>query len=354
MLRRRQKGWLGIDIGSASVKVAQLARSAAGIQVLARSMVPRSLATNTPDEEQDAEKLWSACGEIRTAISLDHGFRGRQAAAAMPMGLCEVHQLDNLALEEAGLDAVVRRAIGAVTQCSTDHLEFDIWPAEAMNVTAAQRWNVLAVARPWSDQIYQDVATSSLSCRTIDGLPHALARAIKLTAQDQALPPIAALDWGFGQATLCIVTEGRPVYVRALKDCSLERTLSGIAQELAVTTAEALLLLQTHGIHRQASDGNEEVTSLLAELTTEPLRQLEQELARTISHIGFQRKAIAPQQLLLFGGGALTRGLARHLRQRLHLETKVWSLGENHPAASPEDCVYGTAMALSALAWEDS
>ena len=354
MMRRRQTGWLGIDIGSASVKVAQLARDGAGLHVLARTIVPRSAQVLAGEEEQETEKLWSASGEIRAALALDGAFRGRQAAVAMPMGLCDVHHIENLSVEEAGLDAVVRRAIEAVTQSSADHLEFDIWPAENNSqAAAAQRWNVLAVARPWSDQVYHDVVGSRLACRTIDGLPHALARAVNLTASEHPLPPVAALDWGFGQATLCIVAEGRPVYVRCLKDCSLERTLTAIATELNVTIPEAHLLLGQHGIRRQSTETIDEVTVLVGELITEPLRQLEQELTRTISHIGFQRKAIAPQQLLLFGGGALTRGLARHLTQRLRLETHVWSLGQEHPEATKQDCLFGTALALSALAWEE-
>ena len=353
MIRRRQTGWLGIDIGSASVKVAQLARDSAGVHVLARTIVPRTAQIVSEGEVQETEKLWSAGGEIRAAMSLDSAFRGRQAAVAMPMGLCDMHHVDNLSVEEAGLDAVVRRAIETVTQCSADHLEFDIWPEENNSqATASQRWNVLAVARPWSDQVYHDVVASSLACRTIDGLPHALAPAGYLSAQDQPLPPVAALDWGFGQATLCIIAEGRPVYVRCLKDCSLERTLTAIATELNVTIPEAHLLLEKHGIRQPVTETIDEVSGLVGELMTEPLRQLEQELERTFSHIGFQRKTIAPKQLLLFGGGALTRGLARHLTQRLRLETRVWSLGKDHSEATKQDCLFGAALALSALAWE--
>lgn len=352
MMRRRQTGWLGIDIGSASVKVAQLARAGDGVHVLARTIVPRTAQALPVDEEQETENLWSASGEIRAAISLDGAFRGSQAAVAMPMGLCDVHHLDNLSVEEAELGSTVRLAIEAATQCSADHVEFDIWPAEVNSQAAvAQRWNVLAVARPWADRVYLDVVESRLACRTIDGLPQALARAVNLTAREQPLPPVAALDWGFGQATLCIVAEGRPVYVRCLKDCGLERTLATIATELNVTIPEAHLLLEKHGIRRPANENIDEVTALVGVLITEPLRQLEQELARTISYIGFQRKAIAPQQLVLFGGGALTRGLATHLTQRLRLETQVWSLGKDHPEANKQDCLFGAAMALSALAW---
>jgi Tfp pilus assembly PilM family ATPase len=349
MLRRTQKGWLGIDIGCASVKVAQLARSDRGLEVIARTIVPRS-AQPVAEEGIETEQLWSASGEISAALALGTAYRGLQAAVAMPMGLCEVHQLDTLPVDESDIDVVIRRAIEIATQQTADHLEYDVWPAES---SAPQRWNVLAVARPWSDQVYRDVVQSGLSCHTIDGLPHALARAIGLTAQEEPLPPVAALDLGFGQATLCVIAEGRPAYVRSLKDCGLERILAAVADELSVTHEEAHLLLRQHDISRHAGEGVDEVTALLAELTTEPLHRLEQELSRTISHVSFQRKAIAPQRLVLFGGGALLRGLPRHLSRRLRLDTQVWSLNGEQIAAKT-DCLFGVAIAMSALAWEKS
>ncbi len=350
MLRRTQKGWLGIDLGSTSVKVAQLARNDRGLQVIACTSVPRTAQT-TSEDEGELEQLWSASGEISAALALGAGYRGRQAAVAMPMGLCEVHHLEGLTADESELDVAIRRAIEIAARQSTDQLQYGVWPAES---STSQRWNVLAVARPWSDQVYRDVVQSGLSCHTIDGLPQALARAIGLGAQGEPLPPVAALDLGFGQATLCLVAEGRPVYVRGLKDCGLERMLTAVADELNVTHEEAHLLLRQHDTSRHAGDGGDEVTKLLAELMSEPLRQLEQELTRTLSHIGFQRKTIAPRQVMLFGGGALIRGLARHLTRRLHLETNVWSLNKTQVEAANQDCLFGVALAMSALAWEKS
>ena len=350
MKRSRQTGWLGIDIGTASVKVAQLARDANGLHVLAQSIVPRS----THHLEAEGEPIWSAVGEICTAVAVERGFRGRQAAVAMPMGFCDVHRLDHLAFETGDLDSVVRGAIETITQNSADDLEFDIWPAEiGPQSSDPQHWNVLAVARPWSDRVYRDVVESGYLCRTIDGVPHALARAMNLIATGEPLPPVAVLDWGFSQATLCIIADGRPVYVRSLKDCSFERTLSAIVAELGINHDEAQLLLEQHGVRGLSNKNTDEVAALVAELTAEPLRQLEQELSRTISHIGFQRRTIAPQKLYLFGGGALIKGLPRFLGRRLRLETHVWSLGPHEPDSVNHDCLFGSAMALSALAWED-
>jgi Tfp pilus assembly PilM family ATPase len=348
--RKRQLGWLGIDIGTSHVKVAQLVRDDEGLQVHAQSVISRSLATT----ETEDEPVWSAAGEIRTALVAGRNFKGREAAATMPMGFCDIHQIDNPVVDDEDLDSLVRTAIENITQCSAEELEFDIWSAEPESELAdAQRWNVLATGRPWADRIYQDVVDSGNICRTIDGVPQALARALWLSANGTPLPPVAALDWGYSQATLCVVADGVPAYVRALKDCGFDRVVAAIVDELGVNREEAQQLIEAHGVSGLNSSSTDEVSALTAELLADPLRQLESELTRTLSHVGFQRRTIAPQQLFLFGGGGAIRGVEQHLSNRLKLETHAWRLVQPDEHSSNHECLFGTALALSALAWSD-
>lgn len=349
MFRREQKGWLGIDIGTASVKVAQLARNNMGVRVVATAQVPR-FAPEPVETEDSAEVLWSAQGEIRAAIALGGIFRGRHAASTMPMGLCDVHQVSNLDVGEGGVDFEVRRTIETVTQCSTDHLEFDVWSADPTN---QQRWNVLAVARPWADRIYFDVVENGYTCHRIDGMPHALARAINLTAHGETLPPSAVLDWGYNQATFCLVVDGEPVYVRTLKDCSYQAALEGVARELGLTLDEAGVLLEKYGTRGLSCKTENEVVSMIAELVAEPVRHLTNELTKTLTHVGLQYRNFVPHKLSLFGGGALVGGLARYLTRKLRLETHVWSFDKQQAVEAKHDALFGVAMALSSLAWEE-
>jgi Tfp pilus assembly PilM family ATPase len=261
-----------------------------------------------------------------------------------------VHQIGNLPVGEADLDHEVRSAIEAITQSSADHLELDLWPADLVN---QQRWNVLAVARPWADRIYYDVAENGFACHTIDGVPQALARALQLSANGESLAPMAVLDWGFSQATFCLVAEGQPVYVRVLKDCSFQAVLSSVSEELGVTLDEAGVLLEKYGARGLNFKTEDEVVSMIAELIAEPLRHLESELARTLTHVGLQYRELVPRKLILFGGGALVTGLPRHLCRKLRLEAQRWSFDKSDSNAKKHDALFGVAMALSALAWEN-
>lgn len=349
MLRREQKGWVGIDIGTANVKIAQLVRRDGELRVLATALVPRGARVAEVDSDSVASDLSSA-GEIRTAIAVGGAFHGRHAAAVMPMSYCDVHQVGSLAMQEdTDVDQEIRSAIETITQYSADHLEFDIWPADLAN---QQRWNVLAVARPWSDRIYFDVVESGYSCNVIDGVPQALARAIGLTAADDAMPPTAVLDWGFSQATFCLVADGLPVYVRVLKDCSFQAALAVVAEKLGVTSDEAAVLLEKYGARGLNFKTEDEIVSMIAELVAEPLRHLEAELAKTLSHVAVQYRNYAPRKLVLFGGGALVGGLPRYFSRKTRMDTQVWSFDKHEPHTTKHDAIFGVAMALSALAWE--
>jgi Tfp pilus assembly PilM family ATPase len=349
MFRRNQKGWLGIDIGTASVKVAQLVRNDDGVRVVAKAQVPR-LVTASAAAESLVEPLWSAKGEISTAVALADGFRGHHVAVTMPMGFCDVHQVGNLDFDGNNLDREIRGAIETITQCAADHLEFDIWPADPVN---QQRWNVLAVARPWADRIYRDVVDNGYTCHTIDGVPQALSRALKLSAHGETLPPSAVLDWGYSQATFCLVVDGEPVYVRVLKDCSYHAVLEGVAGELGLTLDEAGVLLEKYGARGLNFKTEDEIATLIADLLVEPVCHLTNELSKTLTHVGFQYRNFTPRKLCLFGGGALVGGLTRHLTRKLRLETHVWSFESQRSAEVKHDVLFGVAMALSSLAWEE-
>jgi type IV pilus assembly protein PilM len=353
-LSRKQIGWIGVDVGTSHLKVVQLVRSQNGLRLAAAAIVPRPAAWNPSELTED--KAESSAEELSTAVSLRPDLRGRKVAATLPMSLCQFHQLDPSVSRSSQPDRAVRQGIESVNQSSAKHLQFASWPAELDHDSKAPvRTNVLAVPRVWSDQLCDDIAHTGWSCQLVDGLPLALARAVKLVHDGDALTPWAALDWGFSQATICVVVDGKAVYARALKKCGLQRVLDSITKELQVSEDEALRLLQDHGLSDATTT---EASNVVAELISEPLEQLRRELSRTISHLQGQRRSIVPQGVYLFGGGATIRGLAEHLSEKLELEHRVWQFGGSDATESNlnglQTCLLGPAVALSALAWEKS
>ena len=352
MIKKRRTGWIGVDVGTSHVKVVQLARSRNRLHVAAAAIVPRTSKWIT--SELTEEKAESSAGELGAAASLRPDLIGRSVAASLPMSLCQVHQLEPSVSRLSHSDRAVRQGLELATQRSAKHLQFATWPAEPdQNGTSPVRTNVLAVPQVWSDQLCDDIAQTGWSCQLVDGLPLALARAVKLVHDGDVNTPWAALDWGFSQATFCVAVDGRAVYVRCLKNCSLQRILDSIVDELKVSSDEALRLLQDYGL---AGAKATEASRIVGDLISEPLEQLRQELSRTIAHLQGQRRTIVPHGVYLFGGGATVRGLAEHLTEKLEVEHRVWQFGGSDATESSQEglqtCLFGPAVALSALAWE--
>lgn len=348
----RQTGWIGVDVGTSHVKVVQLTGGRRLPCLAATAIVPRLKAWNI--EEMTEDSALSSSGELIAAANLRPDFRGRRVAAALPMSLCQFHQFDRSLSMGSHRDRAVRHALEAANQGPITRMQYAAWPAELdAEGTGPVRTNVLAVPHAWSDQLCEDLAQTGWSCQAIDGLPWALARAVKMVLNEDQQAPWAALDWGYTQATFCVIAEGRPVYVRGLKDCSLRQLFNLITEELLVSEDEALRLLQEYGL---AGHEPLEVSRVVEELLAEPLDRLQQELTRTLSHLKGQRRSIVPQGAYLFGGGATIRGLAEHLADKLELELRLWQLDKadstSDSRSGPPACMFGPAAALSALAWE--
>ncbi len=353
-LAKRHTGWIGIDVGTSTVKLVQLERSRNRIRFAGSAIVPRRNAW--PVANLSENQPLSSLDEILTATSLGSGFRGKRAAATLPMTICDVHSLQRPSTQATEQDRAIRQSLELSTQRSAAHLQYDIWDAESdPKSNSPPKSNVLTVARSWTDQLCEDILQSGWWCQTVDGLPLALARAVAMVEQD-ATTPVAALDWGYGRATLCVVAEGRPVYVRCLKECGLHHLLETLAECLNVTSEESQRLLQEYGVARRDGKESQAVGELIRESIASPLARIEEEIKRTISHLSGLRRTIIPKSLYLFGGGATINGVAEHLTQQTAIHIKTWKFGSDEISNSAQpglhSCLFGPAIALSALAWE--
>ncbi|MGI9427245.1 MAG: pilus assembly protein PilM [Bythopirellula sp.] len=355
-LTRNRVGWIGVDIGSSAVKVAQVARGRLGWNLVASAVVPRQQLWLTAEEEAGSESR-SSLNELQVARSLQEGFRGRKVAAALPMSLCDVHRLDRDLERDPHAMGVLRQTIETATQQSVENVQCDFWSAPQSENKPA--WTqALTVSRTWTDQLCDDVLQAGWSCEAIDGLPLAIARAVRMVQCEPSEAPLAALDWGSGRATICFVEGGRPSYVRCLKDCGLRDLIDALMESLQVTDLEAQRLLEDYGRCTKLADEAGDVARLVQEIITEPLSRIADEIQRSISHFQYVTRAPAPKLLYLLGGGAMIRDLEKDLTTRLQLETKNWRLptqSTNHePRDDRADCLFASAIALSALSWEES
>lgn len=356
-------GWIGIDVGSHCVKVAQVRRCGSRYELCGAAAISRARPWQGA-AWQDSTPLQSG-DEIAAALGACDFFRGRAAACMLTMAACEHRHFD---VGQAA-DAVIRKALEQ--ELSADPVtgqrpfEFDFWTVSTDD-GKDQGVGVVATPQELTEQVVRDHAAARLQCRALDGLPLVLARAMHMTSP-QERKAVAALDWGRRCATFCVMVGKDPVFVRSLKNCELDRIVEAVAKGVGATMEEAESLLMQAGFASLASrrtppsreaSASQAALASVSELTREPLEPLLEELEKTLAFLGTHHRRLTPTSLTLFGAGACVPRAADVLAEQTGLPAHPWRLSSairsSRESLLASEPLLGPAIALSALAWEAS
>ena len=351
-------GWIGVDIGTHTVKLAQVVRAGNSMRLRQAVVIQRP----EPWPEEDSMAWAVPCTSHDEIYAGRHygKFVGRNAASVLPMNVCELHGLT----VPPGTDQERRTMIaGELAENWSERpgsMEFGFWEtdgAQANERAGGFNVNVLAVAKLWIDRLMQDCRQSSLDCWSIDGCPLAMARAVGLVNRFRGQQCFLAIDWGYSNVTLCVVFQGRPVYARRLRDCGLRLVLESIETGLGVTEDEAQHLIDTQGLLSLGADAAEdrELQAAISEAAYGTVEALFQQVQRTLQFVHSQRRHLSPSGVWLMGGGATIRNVGPYLGEKLEMPVHIWGI----PADARElpnmggqrSALFGAAAALSALAW---
>lgn len=314
--------WVGVDRGGRATKVVQLRRLGGRVVATSATITPRW----SGDEGGALSEAQRCAHEVKVCRALAAGWRGRRAAAVVSMSACRV------AASTDDLPQGVEHSVGA----------WDAGPAGryALSMPVAE-----------VDTLCDGLAVAGLRCEVVDGAPLALARATQLAPDFRREELTGALDWGATSATLVATRGGAVVYTRQLVGVSFGETLDGVARELELSATDADRLVTRHGV---VGDGAASSPSgLLSDALTRAAGPMVAELKRTLAHLGAKVKARGLDRLWVFGAGGTAPGLAAVLGQRVGVRAEPW-----RPAAielpgdgAGQPCLFGPALALSALAW---
>jgi len=357
MALRRRTGWIGVDLETRTLRLAQVKRSHSGLRVAASVVAPRMRAVGAEGDAIGKRSQWTS-RELLAAISLNKNFSGRQTACVLPMCLADFNVLALPPGQTAERRAMVAHELSSLF--ARDEREFGFWnsgSAASASPSDMEDVNVLSVPRKLVSQVADDFSAARLNCRVIDGLPFALARAVELAYAPGLTAPVGAVDWAYASATFSVVSAGRPLFTRHLRNCGAGLLVGAVSEELNLSEEESAQLLLAYGLPDQKEvDGRrKEVQDVIAEVIAGHLNEMCEELARTLSYLKMQSSAILPERLCLFGEGATVKNVTSFLSAKVELPIDVWRLPptdsrvrqdlEHHPA------LLGTAVALSTLAW---
>ena len=352
---RRRTGWIGVDVGTCSIKVAQVAYDD-GWRLLHSHIIPLENG-QTIDEESLSRGL--AGDALGTAVGRQSGFRGRRAACTLPLSVMDLCSFEFPPGTDEEISQMIEQELGSSADGNSVR-EFGFWQMPQMPQTPngqseLTQASVLSVARRTAAGVASDLLRFGLECHVLDGLPFALARAVAMVPYDCPTAPQAAIDWGYTSPLFTLVVNGRPVFARRFRDQGLRHLMRPVCERLQLSHSECRQLLATYGFSgpsAAAQPGN--VSQVLADLASGPFRTFTQEIQKTLSFLRQQHQHLFPERIWLFGGGATIRHAADWITSAVDIETAVWQLPSS-PAgieahANPIQAVLGPAIALSALA----
>jgi len=370
-----QIGWIGVDLGTHTVKLAQAERSAEGVRLRRAAVIQRpapwpesdALAVDEPDPSWPEITAALECGD----------FHGRSAACLLPMNICELRGLKVPQGDESERRAMIASELADDGDERPAPIEFDFWELggeKGIETSEGFNINVLSIGRPWIDQVADDCQKARLDCWAIDGTPLAMARAVACATRERSSDRVVAIDWGFSNTTLAIVGRGRPLYARRLHDCHFQKCLTAIEQALGVSRDHAQHLADAHGVlppreganHHDIGNceagncepGDRELQMAVTSAISEIVASLAEQVDRTLRFVESQRRHQHPTALVLMGGGASVRNIAADLAARLEMPVSAWHVpmdqGVDAVLHGSRSALFGPALALSALAWRDA
>lgn len=356
---RTPTGWIGVDIGSHSVKMAQLAVINGHKQIVDSAVIPLpGTSALTVDSLQSG---WLAHA-LRGELSRHRGFRGQTAACGLSISLTDFRSMVIPPGSYQERREMIAEDLAESGNGGAESIEFDFWegyrsPAEP--ASAEPPVNVLSVSTGLASQVTMALQDSGLHCQVLDGGPFALARAAKLAGQNRTEgDPVAVLDWGHGAAHFAVIVAGQPVFSRVLKNCGVGRLVEAVRKGVSLSREDCHQLLSTSGILNPQLDLSErtDLQELVAEFTDEFLNELISELDKTLSYLRSQRAELIPAELILMGGGATIRNIDARLNFESGIMTTLWRPSQdvvrNGTMSGPPVELFASAAALSELAWE--
>jgi Tfp pilus assembly PilM family ATPase len=346
-------GWIGIDLGCNTVKVAQVRKRRAGYVFEKAVVLRRETPWLVSGWRSDCEL--SSQFELRTAQQLVQGFDGSRAASVLPMRCYDLQDMQLTESHESTL-SLVEQHVASLYENINDEYEYDYWESPDQTRDGSVDANSIAVVTKRTMQIAEDCRHARLQLQAVDGYPTVIARAITMMGNSPA-GPIAAIDFGRTEATFCVTQHGQPAFVRTMRECGLEKWIDVVQTGLGLTGDEAESLLYRHGLPSNDGRPMDEITAAVLDCVLEPLHEFQTEIQRTLSYLASHRRSVSPTSLVLLGGGASIKGLVEHLSGQLSLSCSPWNLNgvssvTTRDVAMPAS-LFAMAAATSALAWQE-
>jgi Tfp pilus assembly PilM family ATPase len=305
---------IGIDIGSRTIKAAQVTRGGAP-RLAAVSMVPRV----HPGHELDSEEVMHLRQVLRR-----QGFTGNRVVLAVPEERLLRGMFELPAAPGVPVGQIARMELARLHHVDPQSFEMVCWGLpQAKSQTMA-----VGCPHAAADALLDVFEGAGLDVRALDVRTAAAARA----CLDLCVPVpgiTAILDLGWSSARLLLVCGPTILYERPFED-GLSKLARTLASRFHVDEAAACQILDRVGIStdRLPAEGDPVSLEAIRKVLKAYARSLSEELKVPFAYVTHQHLNEPVQRMLLVGGGAGTPGFAEHMSTLCEVEVR---------RASPQD-----------------
>ena len=337
---------IGLDIGTRALKLVQVEQTKVAWRVGNSLLIPYPCGVAATSEDISQGFVRAV---LEDALSNGPWKPSALAGCVFSIDLTPMHTLELPAGTDSEHRQMAEQELAESQGWIPDEQVFDIWhdPVSSPKNAADSQVHVLSVPRSTALMLAQDLLPFGMQCDSIDGLPFAMARAVSL-AVDDSDTPVAALDWGASRATFILCQDGRPVFIRRLRECGFSRILEQIENRLGLSAPECARLLESIGMDSSDYRPQTSVARAVSQAALTTFRILADEIRRTLRFLKADA-GIEPSRLFLLGGGASIKHIGSRMTELTGLMAENWALPDKAGPVDGEtqDAVFATAYAAA-------
>jgi type IV pilus assembly protein PilM len=310
---RRRRGYLVLDIGSSSVKLAEVHHGAGGPRISALGIAPLQAGVVQSNVIQDEAPVVDA---IRSLVAT-HRIEAREVVTAVPGPAVIVKKVIMPAQTGGAVDAAVLAEAAHLIPDSLDNVTLDYQVIDWMEAGNKMEVLVVAVKKEIINSYTDAIRAAELEPILVDVDYFALENMFELNYDPADGQPVALVNVGARYSSINILKQGRSTFTGDVPIGGAEYT-DAISRQLGVSPEEAEALK----LGKSARDADGAAVQPVLGSVTEFIVE---EIQRALSFFWTAATDEPLGGIVLSGGTARTAGLSTLLAERLGCSVEVAS-----------------------------
>ena len=308
---RRQSGFLVIDIGSSSIKVAGVEHGPTGPRISALGMAPLPPTVIQSNVIQDEGPVVDAIRRLRSEL----GIQTDQVITAVPGPAVIVKKVILPAQTGSAIDSAVLAEASHLIPDSLDNVNLDYQVIDWIDAGNKMEVLVVAVKREIINSYAEAIRAADLDPILVDVDYFALENMFELNYEASDGQPVALVNIGARYSSINILKDGRSTFTGDVPVGGAEYT-DALTRQLGLSPDQAEGAKMGRGGGSVDASAVEPVLGSVTEFIVE-------EIQRALSFFWTAATDEPLGGIVLSGGSARMPGLSDQLTQRLHCGVEV-------------------------------